>query len=161
MTLHPIVSWAQRAEFIYLTVNVTDITEPKVSLTADCFHFKGKGEKEQNEFECEIEFLKPIDVEKSKQSLTARSLNMIIYKTKDSEGYWDKLQKGGKLNFLKVDFDKWRDEDDEDEEEQQQPDPMAAGAGGMPGMPNMADLMVAWVAWVVLEVLVECLTWLI
>ncbi|CAO3589186.1 unnamed protein product [Absidia cylindrospora] len=142
MPLHPTVSWAQRADFIYLTVNLSDITEPKINLTSDRFQFKGKGEKEQNEYECEIEFFNSVDVEKSKQVLTPRNLTMFIYKTKDSEGYWDKLQKGGKLNFLKVDFTKWRDEDDEDDE---QPDPMAgmagpgAGAEGMPG--NMADLM--------------------
>lgn len=84
MTLHPTVSWAQRAEFIYLTVNVSDITvstchlypsslpvtpfsftyqEPTIDLTADRFYFKCKGEKEQNEYECELEFLKPVDVE--------------------------------------------------------------------------------------------------
>ncbi|KAI8338568.1 HSP20-like chaperone [Chlamydoabsidia padenii] len=142
MTLHPTVTWAQRAEFIYLTVNVSDIKEPKLDLTADKFQFKCKGEKEQNDYECEIEFLKPIDVEKSKQVLTARNLSMVIYKTKDSEGYWDKLQKGARPNFLKVDFAKWRDEDDEDEDTQA--DPMA-GMGGAPGamgqgMPDMASM---------------------
>ncbi|KAI9308025.1 HSP20-like chaperone [Cunninghamella echinulata] len=127
MPLHPIVSWAERAEFIYLTVNVSDITEPKIELTPTKFVFKGKGEKEQNEYECEIEFNKTVNVEKSKQHLTARNLTMIIYKAEDSQGYWNKLQKGGKLNFLKVDFAKWRDEDEEDD----QPDPMN----------NMGDLM--------------------
>lgn len=73
---------------------------------------------------------------------------MAIYKKED--GYWPKLQKGGKLNFLKVDFQKWRDEDDEDEEEGQPADPMggldfqslmaqAGAAGG--GLPNMDNLV--------------------
>lgn len=73
---------------------------------------------------------------------------MVIYKKED--GYWPKLQKGGKLNFLKVDFQKWRDEDDEEEEGQQPADPMggldfqslmaqAGAAGG--GLPNMDDMV--------------------
>ena len=35
--------------------------------------------------------------------------------------------------WLKVDFNKWKDEDEEDEEEEQKPDPMA-GMGGMGDM---------------------------
>lgn len=73
---------------------------------------------------------------------------MAIYKKED--GYWPKLQKGNKLNFLKVDFAKWVDEDDEEEEGQQPADPMAgldfqslmaqAGAAGG-GLPNMDNLV--------------------
>ncbi|KAI8097760.1 HSP20-like chaperone [Halteromyces radiatus] len=139
MPLHPTVLWAQRADLIFLTVDLIDITDPKINLTSDRFQFKAKGGKEQNEYECEIEFLKSINVEKSTQHLTAHNLSMTIYKAEGAEGYWDKLQKGGKLNFLKTDFNKWRDEDDEDDE-----DPMA-GMPGMPGMgggmPDMANMM--------------------
>jgi prostaglandin-E synthase len=44
---------------------------------------------------------------------------MIIYKKED--GYWPRLQNGHKLNFVKVDFQRWRDEDEEDEEEPADP----------------------------------------
>lgn len=75
---------------------------------------------------------------------------MAIYKKED--GYWPKLQKGGKLNFLKVDFQKWRDEDEEEEEGQQPADPMGgldfqslmaqagAAGGGLPNMDNLVNL---------------------
>ncbi|KAI7850814.1 HSP20-like chaperone [Circinella umbellata] len=144
MPLHPTVLWAQRNDLIYLTVQLVDITKPQIDVTSERFHFKGKGEKEQNEYEAEIEFYGPVDVEKSKQHLTPRNLTMVIYKKE--EGYWPKLQKGGKLNFLKVDFARWRDEDEEDEEEGGGQDPMGAmdfqslmsQAGG--NLPNMDDL---------------------
>lgn len=64
---------------------------------------------------------------------------------KKEEEYWPKLQKGAKLNFLKVDFAKWKDEDDEDEEEGPE-DPMGGmdfsqlmsqAGGNMPNMGNM------------------------
>lgn len=71
---------------------------------------------------------------------------MAIYKKE--EAWWPKLQKGSKLNFVKVDFQKWIDEDDE-EEETQQPDPMGgldfqslmAQAGASGGLPNMDNLV--------------------
>jgi hypothetical protein len=34
---------------------------------------------------------------------------------KDVGEYWDKLQKGTKIGTLKVDWDKWKDEDEVDE----------------------------------------------
>ncbi|ORY99383.1 HSP20-like chaperone [Syncephalastrum racemosum] len=149
MSLHPTVSWAQRKDLIFLTVEVMDITNPVIDVKPDRIHFKAKGEKEQNEYEFEIEFYKEVDVEKSKQNLTPRKLSLVLYKKKDEEEYWPKLQKGGKLNFLKVDFAKWRDEDDEDEEEGQD-DPMGGmdfsqlmsqAGGNMPGMPGgMANM---------------------
>ncbi|SAM00558.1 hypothetical protein [Absidia glauca] len=136
MTLHPTVLWAQRAEFVYLTVELVDIqAQPTIELTADKFHFKGKGEKEQKEYECELQFFKPVDPKKSHQVLTARGLTMIIIKAEP--GWWDKLQVGPRPNFLKVDFNRWRDEDEEDEEA-----PAAdPSAGGMPDMANLASMM--------------------
>ncbi|KAI8060059.1 HSP20-like chaperone [Gongronella butleri] len=127
MPLHPTITWAQRAEFLYLTVNLADITNPQINLTSDKFTFKAKAEKEQNEYECEIEFSAPIDVEKSRQVLTPRNLFMVIYK--QSEGWWDKLYKGSKLNFVKTDFARWADEDDEVEAEPQNPMDMMNGGG--------------------------------
>ncbi|KAI8073432.1 HSP20-like chaperone [Gilbertella persicaria] len=146
MPLHPTVLWAQRADVLYLTVEISDIKNHKIDLTEDKLRFTGVGEKEENEYEAEIEFYKQIDVEKSKQHLTPRNLTMAIYK-KD-EGWWPKLQKGDKLNFVKTDFQKWRDEDDE-EEEGEAADPMGgldfqslmAQAGAAGGLPNMDDNM--------------------
>ncbi|KAF1806602.1 HSP20-like chaperone [Mucor lusitanicus] len=147
MPLHPTVLWAQRADVLYLTVEISDIKEHKIDLTETKLRFTGVGEKEQNQYEAEIEFYGNVDVEKSKQHLTARNLTMAIYKKE--EAWWPKLQKGNKLNFVKVDFQKWRDEDDEDEETQQ-PDPMggldfqslmaqAGASGGLPNMDNMPE----------------------
>ncbi|KAL1934597.1 hypothetical protein VTP01DRAFT_6779 [Rhizomucor pusillus] len=142
MPLSPPVLWAQRSDFIYLTVQLTDISNPEINVTENRFHFKGKGEAEQNEYEAEIEFYAPVDVEKSKQHLTPRNLLMIIYKKE--EGYWPRLQKGGKLNFVKVDFSRWKDEDEEDDDAGMDPmggmdfSSLMAQAGG--NLPNMDDL---------------------
>ncbi|CDS14405.1 hypothetical protein LRAMOSA06574 [Lichtheimia ramosa] len=144
MPLHPTVLWAQRKDLIYLTVQLIDITKPEIDVKSDRFHFKGKGEEEQKEYEADIEFYGAVDVEKSKQHLTPRNLTMIIYKKE--EGYWPRLQKGGKLNYVKVDFSKWKDEDEEDEEENADPmggmdfqSLMAQAGGNMPTMDDMPE----------------------
>ncbi|KAI8640391.1 HSP20-like chaperone [Parasitella parasitica] len=145
MPLHPTVLWAQRADVVYLTVEISDIKKHTVDLTEKKLTFKGTGEKEQNEYEVEIEFYNDVDVQKSKQHLTPRNLTMAIYKKE--EAWWPKLQSGGKLNFLKVDFQKWIDEDDE-EEEGPANDPMGGldfqslmqqAGGGMPNMDNLPE----------------------
>ncbi|KAI7901472.1 HSP20-like chaperone [Cokeromyces recurvatus] len=146
MPLHPSVLWAQRADLIYLTVEISDIKDHKIDLTENKLKFTGIGEKEQNEYEAEIEFYAAVDVEKSKQHLTARNLTMAIYKKE--QAWWPKLQKGNKLNFVKVDFQKWKDED-EDEDEGQLGDPMGgldfqslmAQAGANGGLPNLDDMV--------------------
>ncbi|KAI9282708.1 HSP20-like chaperone, partial [Sporodiniella umbellata] len=127
MPLHPTVLWAQRNDLLILTVEVSDIKEHTVDLKEDRIIFKGKGEKEQNEYEAEIVFHAPVKVEDAKKNLTARNLTMVI--NKQSQGFWPRLQKGNKLNFLKVDFQRWKDEDDEEEE--------GAGDNGMGGMGGM------------------------
>lgn len=90
---------------------------------------------------------------------------MAIYKKED--GYWPKLQKGGKLNFLKVDFQKWVDEDEEEEEGQQPADPMGgldfqslmaqagAAGGGLPNMDNLVKFFFFFFYYIVICVCLE------
>lgn len=37
--------------------------KPEIDVKSDRFHFKGKGEEEQKEYEADIEFYGPVDVE--------------------------------------------------------------------------------------------------
>lgn len=39
--------------------------KPEIDVKSDRFHFKGKGEEEQKEYEADIEFYGPVDVEVS------------------------------------------------------------------------------------------------
>jgi len=61
----------------------------------------------------EIEFLKEIDPAKSKYVVRPRSIEFVVIK-KDL-GYWERILKEQpkiKLNWLKVDWNKWKDEDE-------------------------------------------------
>jgi len=125
--LYPEVLWAQRADVLYLTVNLTDIKDPSIQLEKSNLAFKAKGEVEQKDYEFAFQFFDEVDPVKSKQHLTARNLFFLIHKSK--EGWWPRLlQDKSKPHFLKTDFSRWKDEDDEEEE---------VGAGGGGDLNNM------------------------
>jgi len=114
-SLSPEIMWAQRADVLYITVNLTDIKDQVIQLEKTHLKFKAKGEVEQKMYEFDLEFFDEINPEKSKQHLTARNLFFVIQKAK--EGWWARLLKDkAKPHFIKTDFARWKDEDEEDEE---------------------------------------------
>merc|ERR1712152_132521 len=89
-----------------------------------------------------------IDKEKSKFAVRDRVIEFALEK-KDSGPYWKRLVKEEKKqHWLKVDFNKWRDEDESDDEAgggqdlEQMMSQMGGlgGAGGMAGMPGMPGM---------------------
>ena len=78
--------------------------------------------------------VKPDD---SKYMVRGRGVELILMKA-DTEGpYWKRLLKEDKKqHWLKVDFDKWQDEDGSDDE-----DGAAGGAGGFGGGANFEEMM--------------------
>ncbi|KAI7861448.1 HSP20-like chaperone [Spinellus fusiger] len=144
MSLHPTILWAQSDEVIFLTVELSDVKSPVIDIQPTKFSFKGKGDKEQKEYEAEIEFYSEVETTTVKQSLTARNVFLIIRKKGDEGIFWPKLQKGNKLNFVKVDFARWRDEDDEVDEaiDNAAMNNMSdmGGMGGMEGLGGMGGM---------------------
>jgi hypothetical protein len=55
-----------------------------------------------------------INPDESKWNIGARDVQFVLMR-KEAGEYWDKLQKGSKITTLKVDWDKWKDEDEVDE----------------------------------------------
>ena len=133
----PLVLWAQRADKIFLTIELEDCTNPEVKLEKERLYFKGKStsiqqDADHREHEVTIDFYKPINVDESKHSVRARGTEFIIFK--EEQDWWPRLLKDPtKRHWLKVDFPKWKDEDDSDDE-------MAGGMGGMPGMGGMGGM---------------------
>merc|ERR1711902_436998 len=79
-----------------------------------------------------------IDKEKSKFAVRDRVIEFALEK-KDSGPYWKRLVKEEqKQHWLKVDFNKWRDEDESDDEAGggQDLEQMMSQMGGMAGMPG-------------------------
>ena len=90
--LSPTVLWAQRADVIYLTVQLTDIKNEKITLDEKKLLFFSQG-KDGTDYAFESEFHKDIVPKESKLSVTARQAQFVIHK-KQVEGYWPRLTKG-------------------------------------------------------------------
>jgi len=95
-----------------------------VNVANDRLTFKGVAGAEKTEYEANIEFFKEIDAEKARRLPGDRSIQYVIPK-KEAGAFWPRLLKDAKkVPWLKVDFEKWKDEDESDDER---------GAGGMGG----------------------------
>lgn len=144
----PPVTWAQRRDKVFLTINVEDGKDAKIDLDGNKLHFQAHGGPEGQSYEVTIEFFKEINPETSKYTVLSRNIPMVIMKKEGD--YWPRLLKEKtKVHYLKTDFEKWRDEDDSDTEggdDMQLEDMMKqmgnfnGGAGG-PDQMNMMQQM--------------------
>ncbi|KAJ4976861.1 hypothetical protein NE237_001967 [Protea cynaroides] len=114
MSRHPTVKWAQRSDKIYLTVELPDAKDVKVKLEPEG-RFIFSATKDSMPYEVDIELYDKINVEESKVSIGVRNIVYVIKKAEKK--WWGKLvkQEGKPPVFLKVDWDKWVDEDEENE----------------------------------------------
>ncbi|XP_043689033.1 co-chaperone protein p23-1-like isoform X2 [Telopea speciosissima] len=111
---HPTVKWAQRSDKIYLTVELPDAKDVKVKLEPEG-RFIFSATKDGIPYEVDIELYDKINVEESKVSSGVRNIVYVIKKAENK--WWGKLvkQEAKSPVFLKVDWDKWVDEDEENE----------------------------------------------
>jgi len=138
----PPVEWAQRKDVIFLTVTVGDFKEPQINLADDKFHFRGRGGPDQRDFDCTVEFYKEVDSSKARRIPSDRNIQYVIPK-KESGPFWPRLLKSDKkVHWVKIDFNKWKDEDDvsEDEGAQFNFNDMMGQMGGFEGKPDLDDL---------------------
>ncbi|KAG4032833.1 hypothetical protein MFRU_006g02960 [Monilinia fructicola] len=144
-TATPEVLWAQRSNkteaeknFIYLTISVPDVKEPKIELKSDSLTFSGYSESLKRAYAVTLEFYAEIDESASKYNHTQKSTQFVLRKKELKEEFWPRLLKDSKkVHFLKTDFDKWVDEDEQDEA----PEEDLSQMNGMGGMPGMGDMM--------------------
>ncbi|KAL2954007.1 hypothetical protein AAZX31_19G197300 [Glycine max] len=117
MSRHPEVKWAQRLDKVYITVQLADSKNAKVDLTPDgIFTFSGSAGAEDHQYELKLELFDKVNVEESKINVGVRSIFCVVQKAED--GWWKRLLRGeGKPpHYVKVDWDKWVDEDEDDGE---------------------------------------------
>ncbi|MQL93924.1 hypothetical protein Taro_026575 [Colocasia esculenta] len=110
---HPTAKWAQRSDKVYLTIELPDAKDVKLKLEPE-----GKlafsATKDGVPYGIDIELIDKVNVEESKVSVGLRSIVCVIQKSEKK--WWSRLLKqGGRPPaFLKVDWDKWVDEEEED-----------------------------------------------
>lgn len=114
MSRHPEVKWAQRSDKLYITIELPDAHNPKVKLEADGkFTFSATTGQEQTHYELDFYLYDRVNAEESKISVGLRNIIYIV--KKEEKKWWKQLLKSEakRLPFLKVDWDKWVDEDEE------------------------------------------------
>mmetsp|Transcript_132942 Transcript_132942/g.187858 ORF Transcript_132942/g.187858 Transcript_132942/m.187858 type:complete len:229 (+) Transcript_132942:25-711(+) len=134
MSLLPPIKWAQRKDSVYVTIDVPDVKDEQISLKDTTLSFKGKSG--DRTYELELEFFAELDPshEKSIYSVKPRNVHFHIMKKDQDEEYWPRLLKNKALEKtnVKLDWDKYVDEDEEDG---------GFDTAGMGGGMNFADMM--------------------
>lgn len=150
------IKWAQRSDSLYITIALADVKDETINLTDTELHFKGTSENKP--YEVNIKFFQAVDskAEGSSYKVLPRSVQMHVMKVPsekeddDDEEFWPRLLEDKLLekNQVKLDWDRYVDEDEEDEgfdttnlEGGNAMGGMPGGMGGMPGgmggMPGM------------------------
>ncbi|GFR08601.1 hypothetical protein TNCT_220811 [Trichonephila clavata] len=113
--LPPPVFWAQRKSLLYVKVQLEDCRNPTIKVEKDKIYFKGKGGTENKDHEVTLELFKEIKPDESKYAVRDRATEFVLIKGEDE--FWKRLLKEDKkFHWLKVDFNKWKDEDDSEDE---------------------------------------------
>jgi prostaglandin-E synthase len=110
---HPMIYWAQRSENVLLTIEVEDMNVTLLKIEGNKFHIQGSN-KEGVKYEAELELYDGLKGSDVRRIPTARHVELII--PKEKEEWWPRLLKTtAKVQWIKVDFNKWVDEDEENE----------------------------------------------
>ncbi|XP_076901172.1 co-chaperone protein p23-2-like [Bidens hawaiensis] len=110
---HPEVLWAQRADKVYLTIALTNAKDISVKCEPNgSFNFSAVGSKDEI-VEFSLELYGKIQPEGCKTQMGLR--NILCTVQKEEKGWWKRLLKSEKkpASYIKVDWNKWCDEDDE------------------------------------------------
>ncbi|KAL6535631.1 hypothetical protein OROMI_027005 [Orobanche minor] len=95
MSRHPEVQWAEREDKVYLTVMLADAKDVKVDIDPGVFTFSGSTGADNTCYELKLELRGKVDVEESKVNGNCC------------------VGDGKSPHYVKVDRDKWIDEDDD------------------------------------------------
>merc|ERR1711928_265632 len=107
----------RKKNLVSLTLNLEDCKSPEITVEPTKVYFKGTGGPDKKLHEVTIELFNEIDTEESKYSVRDRSIEFFL-KKKEEGPYWPSLMKEKKkVHWLKIDFNRWRDEDDSDPED--------------------------------------------
>lgn len=109
----PPVMWAQRKEDVFLTFSI-ESKDPTIKIEKESVYFKGVNAQDKKTHEVTIPLYDAVVPENSAYVNKGRCIEMVLRKDKKDAPYWPSLTKDKKKpHYLKIDFNKWRDEDDE------------------------------------------------
>ena len=111
----PNVLYAQDKKNIFLTIDLQDIQDAhNIKTTEQTIQFDA--EKDGIHYGFQIDLFDKVKQDSWHIHPTNRHIEIIAAKENGEAAFWPRLNKSGKLSFVKTDFSKWKDEDDEEEE---------------------------------------------
>eukprot|EP01108_Squamamoeba_japonica_P002818 TRINITY_DN239_c0_g1_i5.p1 TRINITY_DN239_c0_g1~~TRINITY_DN239_c0_g1_i5.p1 ORF type:complete len:206 (-),score=99.66 TRINITY_DN239_c0_g1_i5:557-1129(-) len=151
MSMQATLKWAQRADWVYIKIDLQDVKDAVVEYTKEG-HFKFEGKVGDKTYTAETDLFGELDLEESHHAVMARSVSFAL---KKAEGvWWDRLCKeSGKRRWVVTDWDRWADEDDDGYTEEvdtgmggmdfasMMGGMGGMGGGGMPGGMDLASMM--------------------
>ena len=134
----PSIKWYQSDDEIYFSILIHNFNKNNIKINKNNFFL------ESSNYKINFDFYQEIDEEDIKYKEFEKYLNITLKKI--NEGPWKYLVKDNLYkNNVKVDWDKWYDEDMEDDESEMDFGNMMGGMPGMGdmmgGMPDMGDMM--------------------
>jgi len=129
----PTVLWAQRKDRTLVSIQVEDSKDEQIAIDEQKLTFSCHCPKDNKYYKAELTFFYNIVPEESKQRKGGREFYFDLKKKNTDAPYWKSLLKDGKKNNVKVDFNRWKDEDDSDDEK--------SAGGGMYGDQGLEDMM--------------------
>ncbi|CAL9101731.1 CS domain [Musa troglodytarum] len=118
MSRHPTTKWAQRSDKVYITIELPDAKDVKLTLQPDGrFYFSATSGAGNIPYELDFELFDKVNVDESKAAIGLRTVCYLVKKAEKK--WWSRLLKpaGKPPVYLKVDWDKWIDEDEDGERE--------------------------------------------
>nr|XP_043636147.1 co-chaperone protein p23-1-like [Erigeron canadensis] len=117
MSRHPTLKWAQREDLLFITIDLPDAKDVKLKLEPEGrFFFSATSGIENVPYEIDINLYDNVNVKESKASIGSR--NIVYLVKKEESKWWSRFlkQEGRTPVFIKVDWNKWVDEDEQDEQ---------------------------------------------
>ncbi|MEV5240164.1 p23/wos2 family protein [Streptomyces cinnamoneus] len=109
----PMVLWAQRADVVYLTVEVADPTDTYVDLAENHVRYHATT-ADGKEYAFKLDLYGAIDPTDSRKVPSRR--NLLVTMRKQSQGWWPQLtREKKKIHWIKIDFSRWKNEGDADD----------------------------------------------
>ncbi|GJZ39497.1 HSP20-like chaperone, partial [Tanacetum coccineum] len=116
MSRHLALKWAQRADVLFITIDLPDAKDVKLKLEPEGkLYFSATAGADNVPYEIDVNLHDKVDVNESKSSVGSRNIVYLI--KKEENKWWNRLlkQEGKTPAFVKADWDKWVDEDEQDE----------------------------------------------
>lgn len=111
------IEWAQRKNVIYVNVRAEDLVDPVIKIEEDKLYLKGTSGADKKIHEVSLDLFGKVIPDESKYMVRGRGAEIVMQKADQDGPYWKRLFKDDKrYHWLKVDFNKWKDEDESDEE---------------------------------------------